>query len=472
MVRIKATKADVIWGYCGTILSMASGFILLPMLLFFLSGEELGLWYVFVAISNLTLLFEFGFNPAFSRNIVYCLSGARSIAKLGVSESPVRDDVDWSLLKSIMDASRLLYAILAFVALLVTATIGTLYVWTITQDMVGTSHWIAWGVFCLAIFFNLYYYYFLTFLRGYGDVAGENKAKTVARIIQLAVSAALLFAGFGLVGAALGYLSFGLALRFCSRCFIKRHVDIESELKKLPRRMDLSQVKQVLLSVSYVAWRDGVVQICCFASTQAMSIICSLFLGLEATGQYSILLQLSTAVYNLSSVFIRSFYPSFQSSYVSGDVPACRAIVGKGIVVYALLFIAGTVLALLIAFPLVPFFKPGVTLDAPTYIFLSVYLFLWNQHSIFCNLIVSMNRIPHMVPYLVAAVMGAALSAVFTSCFEWGLFGLIGGQMLSQVVYNNWKWPLYVARELKCSYISFFSEGFRWLLGRLKWLRA
>ena len=66
MVRIKATKADVIWGYCGTILSMASGFILLPMLLFFLSGEELGLWYVFVAISNLTLLFEFGFNPAFS----------------------------------------------------------------------------------------------------------------------------------------------------------------------------------------------------------------------------------------------------------------------------------------------------------------------------------------------------------------------------------------------------------------------
>ena len=94
---------------------------------------------------------------------------------------------------------------------------------------------------------------------------------------------------------------------------------------------------------------------------------------------------------------------------MSGDVPACRAIVGKGIVVYALLFIAGTVLVLLVAFPLVPFFKPDVTLDAPTYIFLSAYLFLWNQHSIFCNLIVSMNRILHMVPYLVAAVMGVAL---------------------------------------------------------------
>ena len=55
-MRIATTHSDVTWNYVGTIVSMASGFVLLPLLMHFLNDEELGLWYVYVAVSNLATL--------------------------------------------------------------------------------------------------------------------------------------------------------------------------------------------------------------------------------------------------------------------------------------------------------------------------------------------------------------------------------------------------------------------------------
>ena len=111
MAKINTTKSDIIWNYVSTVLSMGSSFLLLPFLLAYLSNAELGLWYTFVAIGNLTLLFEFGFTPTFARNIVYCLSGARSISKSGYDSSQVGDSVDYELLGKLIKTSRIVLAL-------------------------------------------------------------------------------------------------------------------------------------------------------------------------------------------------------------------------------------------------------------------------------------------------------------------------------------------------------------------------
>ena len=188
-MAIVTTKRDVIWNYAGTITSMASGFLLLPLLLAFLSPDELGLWYAFVAVSNLAQLFEFGFSPTFARNIVYCMSGARRLSKTGCDFSSVREGVDWHLLKTLFRASRAIYALIAAIVLALLVSVGTLYVSTITAGLEGMGHWVSWAIFCAAIFLNLYYLCYITFLRGVGDVAGENRAKTFAKLIQLGLSA-------------------------------------------------------------------------------------------------------------------------------------------------------------------------------------------------------------------------------------------------------------------------------------------
>lgn len=443
-------------------MSMAGSFLLLPLLIYFLSEEELGLWYVFMAIASFASLLEFGFTPTFSRNIVYCISGVDKLSKQGFDSSSDSRSVNWHLLRTMLRASKIIYAVIATIALLLSATIGTLYVKHISSGLSSDESFVAWSVFVLAIFMNLYFLYGFTFLRGLGDIEGENKAKTFARITQIALSAALLFGGFGLIGASLGFLANGLMMRVLSTYYFKRRKDIQEGMKGDEAPISASEIKNVFSTIYFTAWRDGVVTVAWFGSTQAMTIICSLFLGLNETGTYSVMLQLATAVYNVASAYIRSFFPAWQAASVEHDTVRQRNIVSKGISCYYAGFLIGTLAVMLIVFPLLPIIRSSFLVDIPLYLGLSVYIFLLNQHSIFCSLIVGTNRIPYFKGYIVAAVAGIALSVVLCGIFQFGGWGLVLGQALPQLVYNNWKWPHFVLKELDTNIREMLWVGFGW----------
>lgn len=461
-MAIVTTKRDVLWNYAGTITSMTSGFLLLPLLLAFLSPDELGLWYTFVAVSNLAQLFEFGFNPTFARNIVYCMSGARRLAKTGCDFSSVREGVDWHLLKTLFRASGAIYALIASMMLALLVSVGTLYVSTITAGLEGTGHWVFWAIFCAAIFLNLYYLRYVTFLRGVGDVAGENRAKTFAKLIQLGLSAALLAAGAGLVGASVGYLANGLLLRVFARRCISRHADVSKGLASDTDKVTWAEMKEVFSTISTLAWRDGIVQIALFACTQATSIMASLFLGLAETGTYSMMLQLGNAVSNFASAYANSFFPAFQSSFSESNRGRMREIVERSISAYWSLGLFGAAGVVLVIFPLLTLVKPDTVLSVPLFLALSGYYLILNHYSIFCNYIISMNQIPYMPAYLISSSLGAGLCCVLTAWAGLGAWGLVLGQAIPQLAYNAWYWPHFIMRELGESYLSSLSSGFGW----------
>ena len=74
-----------------------------------------------------------------------------------------------------------------------------------------------------------------------------------------------------------------------------------------------------------------------------------------------------------------------------------------------------------------------------------------------------MNRIPYTAGYVVAMIAGIILSVLFIR-IGMGAWGLVLGQFIAQVFYNNWKWPSYVMKELNMSYFPALISGFRWLL--------
>ena len=81
MATINIGKQDVIWSYLGTFFRVSTNILLLPLLVYFLTQEELGLWYVFASVAQLVVLFDFGFAPTFARNISYIWSGASQVKK-------------------------------------------------------------------------------------------------------------------------------------------------------------------------------------------------------------------------------------------------------------------------------------------------------------------------------------------------------------------------------------------------------
>ena len=459
MASIVTTRADVIWNYIGTVTSMASGFILLPFLVAFLSDAELGLWYVYIALANFAMLFEFGFSPTFARNIVYVVSGARSLSAKGRGAGSGEEVVDWHLLNVVIKASKVVYAVIALFVAVLLCTVGSAYVTFITVGMDSLTVWASWVLFCVAIFLNLYFLWTITVLRGYGDVAGEKKASTVAKLVQLVLSGVLLFFGFGLLGASIGYLACAVTLRVMVVLRMRCHRELQEGRRGDVQKVTRSEIGTTLGSVSHIAWRDGLVTIALYMSTQAMSLMSSAYLGLAQTGTYSLLLQLSTAVYNFAVVYPKSFYPAMQSAFAENDLARQRRFVSTGVVAYWAFFCVGMLGVGVVILPLVPLIKPGVSVDYSLFAVMCIYLGLLQHHSLFCNYIVCRNEIPYMCGYIVAAVLGVALVYVCTGVCGLGAYGIVLGQAVSQLLYNNWKWPRYLSSELGTTYAHLCSEG-------------
>lgn len=458
---IETTNADVIWNYIGTIVSMASNFVLLPLLMRFLSPEELGLWYVYVAISNLAMLFDFGFNPTFARNIVYVVSGARRLTSEGCDASSIEAGIDWHLLNVVITTTRLVFAAIAIVVTFFLSTIGSVYIETVSSTMSGSGKWISWAIFCISVFLNLFFLYSTTLLRGYGDIAGENRTKTLAKLSQLVISAVLLASGFGLVGASLGYLANGLLLRVFASIQLRHHTDIASGRASDTEKPNRKDICDVLATVGHLAWKDGLVQIASYASTQAMSIVSSLTLGLAETGTYSVLLQLGNAVYNFASAYPKSFFPAFQSASASNDRERQVRIVARGVTAYWALFLFGMVGVSVVILPILALIRPGFDPNVSLFLGVCLYLGFWNHHCIFCNYIIGMNEVPYMGGYVGAAVIGTVLAFILSGPYGMGAWGLVLGQGFSQACYNNWKWPMYLCRKIGTTYHALLRRGIR-----------
>lgn len=469
--KVTVSKRDVIWNYVGTIASMGSNFLLLPLLLSFLSSAQIGLWYVFVAISGFAQLLEFGFTSTLSRNILYCLSGAKKLTKQGCDYSSVDGEVDWHLMRVVLDTSKTIYAVLGLIALFVAATLGTFYVSYVTDSFLIEGSLPAWIVFVVSIFTNLYFLYCLTFLRGLGDVAGENRAKTLARIGQLAITAVLLFCGLSLLAAALGFLAYSTLLRLFAIRTFRSHHDVEEGIKSDAAAVAKDEMLDVLKTVSFVAWRDGVVSLAWYGATQATSLLCSAFLGLEQTGTYSVMLQFATAIHQISSSYLRSCFPTFQSAYVRDDKQTQKAVVERGISCYVCMYIVATVLVTA-CLPILTLFKHDFICDPVLFLGIALYYFLLNQHSLFCNIIVSMNVIPYFKAYLVSTAAGICVSCVLCGAFSWGAWGLVVGQAIPQLCYNNWHWPQYVLKRTGLGYVQAIHSGLDWWKNRMVGQRA
>ena len=118
-MKIQITKKDIIWSYASHILQTGSGVFLLPIILNKLSPEELAIWYVFLAITALVTLLDFGLLPTIMRNISYIFSGARELSKEGVVIQKAEMDIDYGLLKSMIKTTKRLYMIIAFIVALI-----------------------------------------------------------------------------------------------------------------------------------------------------------------------------------------------------------------------------------------------------------------------------------------------------------------------------------------------------------------
>lgn len=471
-MKIKASKTDIIWSYIGTLFSLSSGFILLPFILIFLNSNEVGLWYIFLSINGLVNLFDFGFDPTFARNIAYAWSGATEISKTGAKFTKESKRVNYRLLKILITASKNLYRIISLLAFFFVATVGTVYMVHISKGLSGYNHIIAWVIFCISLFLNLYMGYFSALLRGVGAVAIINRATIFSKLSQLIVSVLLLAMGFGLISVAVGFLANGFVLRYLYRYGFYNYRNMEEHLNSVKEPLMKTDIKKAMHIVSYNAFRDGLVALSNYLTTQASSIMASLFFTLGQTGIYSISLQFANAVSSVSASMIYAYHPTLQSAYVNKDSETERNIIARGLSVLYFLSILGTIAVIVFIFPILHIIKPDTNFSIPIFLGLSLYTLLWQQQSSSASYISNTNQVPYMPAFVISSILGIILTLLAIKFTDIGIWSLIIGPLVAQGIYNNWKWTHVVMSRLDTTLSRTIKSGFQYwiqvLLNKLK----
>lgn len=459
-MSIELSKKDVIWSYLAQFFSLASGIIILPMVLRMLSTEEIGLNYLMLTVGSLVALFDFGFAPQFGRNITYIFSGAKELKKENIEIVSETSDIDYKLLATMIKTAKSVYRILAFSVFLLMITLGSLYIYHVTNGFSNVENsFMIWVIYSLSTFFNIYYIYYNSLLTGRGLVMESKKAIVLSKIVYIALAFLLLNMGWGLIGLSIANLISPFANRYISYYYF-----FTKDLKLKLSQFNIDKKEKVKLF--RIIWHNskklGLVFIGAYAITKLSMFLAGLFLSLEEVASYGLMIQLVGIISTISSTLFYTYNPFFASLRVKLENDRLIKTFALTMNVYYILFIMGTLSLIFIIPWLLTLLGSNATLPDSYIVALFCFIMLLEgNHSCFSTMIITRNKVPFVESSLIAGVsiaIGDYIVLTFTSL---GILGLVLVQGLVQIAYANWKWPYEVCREFDINFVKFIKLGLK-----------
>lgn len=439
-------KKDIAWSYAATIFRVGSGIILWPFILSQMSAETVGIWNVMITIMGFVALLDFGFQPSFARNISYIFSGVKKLQKNGIQTVEDTEGINYSLLAGTLQAMRKFYRWMALGVFLLLGTAGTAYFYQILQKYSGdqTDALIAWIVLIAINSYNVYTLYYNALLLGKGFIRRERQIMILSQSIYLCLAIALIYAGCGLTAIVASQ-----AVSILLQRILAYKVFFTKELKQRLTHVEAEPTKEILKAIYPNAVKVGLTQVGGFLVTKSAMLIGSLFLTLEETACYGITLHVIDILARCSTVYYQSLAPKIAQSRANRDMITLRRHFAYSIGILATTFIlGGSTIAFLGNWGLE--LIGSETRFLPTTMLCAMLLInlLENNHATAAGFISADNRIPFFIPSLISGAGTLLLLWLFLSVFHWGIWGMILAPGLAQLVYQNWKWPSVVIKEI------------------------
>ncbi len=462
MAHVNIGKGDLIWSYVGTFFRVSSNILLLPIIISYLTESEVGLWYVFASISQFVILFDFGFAPSFARNIAYIWCGAKSLNRESLV-STSDNETDWGEFSIILHSCKYVYLFISVVALIILFSVGSIYIVKVSS----ITYIYAWLVYSVAVFLNLLYCYYNSFLRGIGAIAESNKSAIFSKLVQLILCWLLLELDFGLLGVSMAYLLSGITSRFISKYLFDRYENIGQQLRNIVVDSLFTKCMERIKIIWHNSSKEGLVTLSNYLNSQANTLICSYMIGLTATGSYGVSLQIATLVATVSSIPFATYQSKMQEYAISNKIESNKKLFSFAIVSFVLGYI---VLAFgsLLSIPLIHLVKPSFAIDIHMFLVILLQIFLWSYYGLFCSFISSYNKLPYTTTFIVSSLITVVLTIILIKCTQLGIWALVVSPIIVSI-YNVWKWPSYVKNYyLHMSTLQMLRQGTLALEGVIK----
>lgn len=445
---MKIGHKDIYWNYLATFLKIASSALLLPVILKMMPSELVGIWSVFITITAFAGLLDFGFNPSFTRNVTYVFSGVRELK--ASSFEPVtteNETVDYSLINGLIRAMRWFYLRISIILFLLLGTIGTWYVYSLMKTYSGnqTEVYLAWIMLCLISTYNLFTQYYDSLLQGRGLIKKSKQIIIIGQIFYLGTASVLVMAGYGLIAIISAQAVSVIIIRVLSHKVFFTN-DIQQKLKNATSHSRT----EVLKAIYPNAVKIGLTSLGGFFLQRSAILIGAIYLPLSEIASYGITMQLISVIAGLATIYTTTYLPEIVKMRVVQNIQGIKKVYLNGQVILLLTYLAGGLTLLFFGERSLNLIGSKTHLISWELVLIALIISLFEtNHSVAGGILLTKNE----VPFFKAALFSGILTIIILFCVlqftNTGIWALIIAPGIAQGLYQNWKWPSVVIRELE-----------------------
>ena len=209
--------------------------LVLPIAALMLPDAELAVWLIFVSMISVRVLFDLGLYATFSRFIASAMGGAQTLRADPLGDPALlagRGQANWTLIASIVAATRFCYAWLAVVLFLGFASVGSwLMQRPIAQLDSQDAGWYAWAQICLTLPVGLYGGRYLSLLVGMDKIALFRRTEAVCILGGNLAAVGLFLAGQGILEAVMAVQGFALINVLINRHHYRKNLAMVGRIK-------------------------------------------------------------------------------------------------------------------------------------------------------------------------------------------------------------------------------------------------
>lgn len=457
-MEIKVTKRDVISGYIAQIFQYGTGIIILPVILNRLTPEEIGMNYVMLSVGAMVNMADFGFSGLIGRNVTYVLSGANRIFRGEIDSIEHSKEVDYHLLKVVIDASRYLYSRLSLVCLGLLLTLGSLYMYHVTDGFSNVDNsLVIWLLFSLGVYSNLYFMYYDSLLRGAALIKEQRLAVIFSRTANIVICFVMIFMGYGLMSVVIANLVSPFLARYYS---YKKFFTPEMKSLLPIEQTDRKEIHHTISDIWYTAKKSGINTIGHYVATNGGVFIAGIYLPLAVTAQWGLMTQLYNVVRAVAMNLGMSYYPEYCKYRLQNDNERLISKSSFAIVSMILLLLAGGFVIIFFGDYLLALIKSR-TLLPPSSLVLFYLLFVVIQSNAqsFAMMMTTRNVIPTPRAVLITSISQILLTILLLQFTDMGMWALLVGPFVCGMAYTLWAWMKLELDSLNISAFAFYSKG-------------
>ena len=428
----RVRHSAMLYGILATGIRAGANILLLPLVLKVLTPSELALWWVFLTLSLIANFADFGFGQVVTRIYSFLWAGADDFDVEGLRSPPENRQPNLVGIRKFHAAVNRLYLWIACIGMVLLVVAGTPFLIRPIAEVANSSlAWTSWALFVLVVGISLSTSQWGLACQGINQVKPLQTSNLISGLMYVLVAAALLLMGWGLLAmvAAIGLRA--LIGRQLCRCAYLAAVGED----RVP--LDKEELRRVMRRIWPNARKFGGIMIAGFLVYHANVLICSHYLGPEATASYGLTVQIGNFIIACSGLWLAVKWPQITILRTQGQLEEMAVLFARRLTLTIATFVALAVLFVIFGNMLLEW-KGTQTRFLDTPLLLLYLLHIGQQHFYvqFGSLAFTENVVPFVKLSLWTGVALIALSVVLVHYM--GMWGLLLAPLISTVAASTW----------------------------------